>query len=122
MPRNRRAIDCKWHFSVKATSTGMISKFKARLVIKDFAQCPRIDYSETSSPVALPQFTRVLLAIAAYYGYKVRLVDVVGAPVQGLVEEDFRMQQPPGFVDKQRPEARCRLLKALYALKQAKLN
>lgn len=39
--------------------------------------------------------------------------------LQGLFDEVVYMEQPPGFVDKDRPHYVCRLNKAIYGLKQA---
>lgn len=35
-PPNKTAIDCKWDFRVKENPYGIVAKYKARLVAKDF--------------------------------------------------------------------------------------
>lgn len=51
LPKDRKAIKCKWVFKVKRDASGQISKYKARLVAKGFSQRPSIYFDETFSPV-----------------------------------------------------------------------
>ena len=46
-------------------------------------------------------------------------VDVVGAYLNGTIEENIYMKQPDGFVVENQQHAVCRLNKASYGLKQA---
>lgn len=119
LPRSRKAIGSKWVFKVKANDDGSIEKFKARLVIQGFSQRPGIDYDETFAPVAHQESIRLLLALAAQHSYKLRHVDIVGAFLNGDVEEQVFMKQPEGFVESGQEHLVCELLKALYGLKQA---
>ena len=119
LPQGRKAIGCKWIFKVKAKDDGAIDKFKARLVIQGFSQRPGIDYDETFAPVAHQESIRLLLALAAQHAYKLRHVDIVGAFLNGDMEEQVFMKQPEGFVDPGKQHMVCELLKALYGLKQA---
>jgi Reverse transcriptase (RNA-dependent DNA polymerase)/gag-polypeptide of LTR copia-type/Integrase core domain/GAG-pre-integrase domain len=119
LPAGRKAIGNKWVFKVKAKDDGTVDRFKARLVIQGFSQRPGIDYDETFAPVAHQESVRLLLALAAQHGYKLRHVDIVGAFLNGDMEEQVFMKQPVGFVETGNEGKVCELLKALYGLKQA---
>ena len=59
-----KPIGVKWVFRVK-DSKGRILRYKARLVVKGYAQKEGIDYSEVFSRVARMESIRILIAIAA---------------------------------------------------------
>lgn len=67
LPSDRKAIDCKWVFKTKRDADGQIVRYKARLVIKGFAQRKFVDFDETYSPVISYTSLRYLLALAAQY-------------------------------------------------------
>jgi transposase InsO family protein len=117
LPSNRSPVACKWVFRTKYDDTGNISRYKARLVAKGFSQIPGIDFDETFAPVVRIETVRLLLALAARYNLQVHVVDVVGAYLNGKLDEEIYMQQPPLFEDGT-PRV-CRLHRTLYGLKQS---
>ena len=65
-PPNKKILGCRWIFTEKRDKDGKISRRKARLCLKGFAQKPGIDFTEVFSPVARFESTlRSVLAIAA---------------------------------------------------------
>jgi hypothetical protein len=62
---------------------------------------------------------RVLLSLAASYGFLVHQMDVKTAFLNRELDEEIYMDQPDGFVVKGEEQNVCRLLKSLYGLKQA---
>ncbi|CAL9030392.1 unnamed protein product [Prunus brigantina] len=94
-------------------------KNKARLVAKGYSQKPGIDFNETFAPVARLDTIRILVALATQKGWKLFQLDVKSAFLNGVLHEEVYVDQPPGFVVKNREDGVYRLKKALYGLKQA---
>ncbi|KAL8116381.1 hypothetical protein AgCh_022764 [Apium graveolens] len=69
--------------------------------------------------VARLEAIRIFLAYAAHKKFTVFQMDVKSAFLNGELEEEVYVEQPPGFVDSKHPDYVYRLDKALYGLKQA---
>ncbi|GJX48906.1 retrovirus-related pol polyprotein from transposon TNT 1-94 [Tanacetum coccineum] len=91
----------------------------ARLVAKGYNQQEGIDYDETYAPVARLESIRILLAYACALDFKLYQMDVKSAFLNGFINEEVYVAQPPGFIDFAKPNYVYRLKKALYGLKQA---
>ncbi|KAJ9544522.1 hypothetical protein OSB04_024229 [Centaurea solstitialis] len=78
-----------------------------------------IDYDETFAPVARLEAIRLFLAFAAHMNFKVYQMDIKNAFLNGKLNEEVYVAQPPGFVDPKFPDHVYKLNKALYGLKQA---
>ena len=118
-PEGRKVIGVKWIFKTKFNADNSINKYKARLVVKGYAQIFGVDYSDTFAPVARLDTIRLLLAIAAQKGWKVIQLDVKSAFLNGVLQEEIYMEQPDGFVIQGEEDKVYLLQKALYGLKQA---
>jgi hypothetical protein len=79
----------------------------------------RGNYEETFAPVACLEAIRILLAFAALKGFKLYQIDVKSAFLNGYIEEEVYVKQPPGFENPKYPNHVFKLHKALYGLKQA---
>ena len=119
LPKGRKAIATKWIYKVNSNADGSIDRFKARLVAKGCSQKEGIDYEETFAPTSKMTTIRATVAAAAIKGWKVHQLDIKTAFLNGDLEEEVYVAQPPGFITKGAETKVCRLLKALYSLKQA---
>ncbi|KAI3758667.1 hypothetical protein L6452_06238 [Arctium lappa] len=119
LPKGKTAIGTKWVFRNKKDEDGVVIRNKARLVAKGYCQEEGIDYEETFAPVARLEAIRIFLAFAAHRGFKVYQMDVKSAFLNGQIQEEVYVQQPPGFENSMYPNQVYFLDKALYGLKQA---
>nr|GEV21763.1 hypothetical protein [Tanacetum cinerariifolium] len=75
LPLYDKTVGSKWLFKKKSDIDRAVHTFKARLVVKGFAQTYRVDYEETFSPIANIRAIRILIAIAVCYDYKIWQMD-----------------------------------------------
>ena len=118
-PEHQKVIGLKWVFRNKLDEYCTIIRNKARLVVKGYNQQEGIDYEETFAPVARLEAIRIIIAIASYMGFKLYQMDVKCAFLNGFLNEDVFVEQPPGFENAKFPNHVYKLDKALYGLKQA---
>ncbi|GJU57075.1 retrovirus-related pol polyprotein from transposon TNT 1-94 [Tanacetum coccineum] len=118
-PMNMTIIGTKWVYRNKLDENGIVTRNKARLVAQGYNQQEGIDYDETYAPVARLESIRILLAYACALDFKLFQMDVKSAFLNGFINEEVYVAQPPGFIDFAKPNHVYRLKKALYGLKQA---
>ncbi|GJT87688.1 retrovirus-related pol polyprotein from transposon TNT 1-94 [Tanacetum coccineum] len=118
-PRNMKIIGTKWVFRNKLDENGIVSRNKARLVAQGYNQQEGIDYDETYALVARLKSIRILLANAYALDFKLFQMDVKSSFLNGFINEEVYVAQPPRFIDIEKPDHVYKLKKALYGLKQA---
>ncbi|GJS15898.1 retrovirus-related pol polyprotein from transposon TNT 1-94 [Tanacetum coccineum] len=115
-PRNMTIIGTKWVFRNKLDENGVVSRNKARLVAQGYNQQEGIDYDETYAPVARLESIRILLAYAYALDFKLFQMDVKSAFLNGFINEEVYVAQPPGFIDFEKPELFINLRKLFTVL------
>nr|GFB31381.1 retrovirus-related Pol polyprotein from transposon TNT 1-94 [Tanacetum cinerariifolium] len=91
----------------------------ARLVAQGYNQQEGIDYDETYASVARLESIKILLAYACVLDFKLFQMDVKSVFLNGFINEEVYVAQPPGFIDFKKSDHVYKLKKALYGLKQA---
>ncbi|GJS82957.1 retrovirus-related pol polyprotein from transposon TNT 1-94 [Tanacetum coccineum] len=116
-PKNMTIIGTKWVFRNKLDENGVVSRNKARLVAEGYNQQESIDYDETCAPVARLESIRILLAYACASDFKLFQMDVKSALLNGFINEEVYVAQPPRFINFEKSDHVYKLKKALYGLK-----
>ncbi|KAH9760757.1 Integrase catalytic domain-containing protein [Citrus sinensis] len=119
LPRGRKAIENKWVYKVKRDGNDQVERYRARLVVKGYAQKEGIDFNEIFSPVVRLTTVRIVLAMCATFDLHLEQLDVKTAFLHGELKEEIYMLQPKGFAETGKENLVCRLNKSLYGLKQA---
>ncbi|GJY70732.1 retrotransposon protein, putative, ty1-copia subclass [Tanacetum coccineum] len=96
---------------------GNVHTDKPCLVAKGFTQTYGVDYEETFSPVADIRAIRILIAIAAYYNYKIWQMDVKADFLNGHLSKEVYMVQREGFINPKYPYHACKIQRSIYGLK-----
>jgi hypothetical protein len=88
-------------------------------VAQSYTQVEGLDFGKTYAPVARLEAIRVLLAYACAHNIKLYQMDVKSVFLNGYINEEVYVEQPPGFKDYKKPNHVYKLKKTLYGLKQA---
>jgi hypothetical protein len=117
-PPGCKPTGTKWVWKNKEGEKGEVVRNKSMLVAQGFSQKEWIDYEETFAIVARLEAIRILLVFSVAKGFKLHQTDVKSAFLNGILEEEVYVRQPPGFESEEYPHWVYRLRKALYGLKQ----
>ena len=120
--KDSNIITSKWVFKVKYTVSGLIDRYKARLVARGFTQVYGIDFEENFAPTLRLESLRMLMAFAAYFGFEIEQMDVPDAYLKGNLTETIYMEIPQGYEiphNQKHEDLVLHLLRPLYGLKQS---
>ncbi|GKD49823.1 putative ribonuclease H-like domain-containing protein, partial [Tanacetum coccineum] len=95
LPIGKRAIGTKWVFRNKKDERGIMIRNKERLVAQGHRQEEGINYEEVFAPVARIEAIRLFLVYASFMGFLVSQMDVNSAFLDGTIEEEVYVTQPP---------------------------
>jgi hypothetical protein len=113
-----RPIGLRWVYKLKKDASGVIVKYRARLIAKGYVQHVGAHFNEVFAPVARLDSVRLLLALAAHEGWMVHYMDVKSTFLNGELKEVY-VVQPLSFVKESQEHKVYKLSKALYGLRQA---
>lgn len=116
-PKNAEILDTKWVYSYKPLEANSSDQYKARLVVRGFAQKETFDFEEIYSPVAKMSSIRTLLSIGNQFSYHFNQLDVRTAFLNGNLEEDVYIYPPIGVYCEEGHV--LKLNRALYGLRQS---
>jgi hypothetical protein len=91
---------------------------KAHLVAQGFNHVEGLNFGESFAHVTHLEAIRILLAFAISKRFKFYQMDVKSAFLNGVIQNEVFVRQPPGFENPKYPNRVYQLLKALYGLKQ----
>jgi hypothetical protein len=92
---NQNVVGTKWVFRNKQDEHGVVTRNKAQLVAKGYSQVKGLDFDETYAPIARLELIRILFAYATYHGFKLYQMDVKSAFLNGPINEEVYVEQPP---------------------------
>jgi hypothetical protein len=95
-----------------------MERYRARLVVKGYAQKKGIDFNKIFFPAVLLTIIRVVLAMCAIFDLHLEQVDVKTAFLHGELEEEIYILQPDGFAELKAQLAREFDIKGLGTSKQ----
>jgi hypothetical protein len=87
----KRELQNKWVYKLKEEDGGE-KRYKARLVVKGFAQKKGIDFDEIFSPIVKMTSMRTILRLVAVEDLHLEQLDVKTTFLHGDLEEEIYMQ------------------------------
>jgi hypothetical protein len=118
LPAGKKELKNKWVYKLKEEDGGK-KRYKARLVVKGFAQKKCIYFDEIFSPVVKMTSIMTILSLVVVEYLHLEQLDVKTTFLHGDLEEDIYMQQPQGYEIKGKENLVCILRNRLYGLKKA---
>jgi hypothetical protein len=118
LPAGKKELQNKWVYKLKEEDGGK-KRYKARLVVKGFAQKKCIYFDEIFSPVVKMTSIMTILSLVAVEYLHLEQLDVKTTFLHGDLEEEIYMQQPQGYEIKGKENLVCRLKKRLCGIKKA---
>lgn len=98
LPSGKKVIRCEWVYTLKFKADGTLKRYNVRLVAKGYSQTPGLDYTDTFSLVAKLNSVHILSSLAVNFDWPLYQLDVKNVFLNGDLNEEVYMQQPPGYI------------------------
>ena len=89
LPQGRKAIGNRWVYKIKRDANNQVERYRARLVVKDYAQKERIDFNEVFSPIVRLTTVRIVLVMCAIFDLHLEQLDVKTVFLHGELKEEI---------------------------------
>ena len=87
-PPRKKAISCRWVYTVKLNPDGSLACMKACLVAKNYSEM----YDDTFSLVAKLTFIQILYSLAASHHWAFHQLDVKNIFLNGVLDKEVYME------------------------------
>jgi hypothetical protein len=95
VPRPKQnVVGTKWVFRNKQDKHEVVTRNKAQLVAKGYAQVVGLDFEETFAPVARLESIRILLAYAAHHSFRLFQMDKRALSSKGQSRRRYTWNNP----------------------------
>jgi hypothetical protein len=111
--RDVNVIGTKWVFKNKQWKDGEIVRNKAPFVTQGFSQVEGLDFGEIFALVTRLEAIMILLSFTAFKGLKLYQMNVNSDFLNGVIQEEMFVRQPPGFKNPKYPNTVYKLSNTL---------
>ena len=105
----------QWVYTVKLTPDWSLVRLKNHLVVEGYSQVYGMDYQNTFQPVA-KLTKRILSSLAVTHYWPLHHLDIKNDFLNGVLDKEVYIEQPPHFADYEELEKVCKLKKFCMAL------
>ena len=117
IPSGVKPINSKYVYKRKFNKSGLLKKYKARMVGLGYGQVAGLDVFNTFAPVVKSITVRLMFAMSLVFGLYIHQLDVSSAFLYADIEGDVYMNPTPDF---DLPDGYCfKLKKSLYGLRSS---
>jgi Reverse transcriptase (RNA-dependent DNA polymerase) len=88
-------------YKIKICADGLINRYKAHLVAKEYKYKYGIDYDEVFAPAARFDTVKMLISLALYYSWKLHQLNVKSAFFNSVIEKKFISNDQNGSLSKE---------------------
>jgi hypothetical protein len=85
-------VGIKWVFHNKQDEFEVVTRNKARLVVKGYSQVKSLDFEETFAPIARLESIHILLTYVTHHDFKLYQIDVKSAFLNGPIKEEVYVE------------------------------